>query len=145
MSGMISDICGYLKNWFVVDGGISHGKFTVSGGRISLPQMQDGQYFRIVGSAFNDEVHRYPAANLADETFDGAVWAMAVPPAFLALVAEIEDYQSSDAAKPSPYVSESFGGYTYTKASGTTSAGGMRNANAWMSVFSSRLAQWRKL
>jgi hypothetical protein len=66
---------------------------------------------------------------------------MAVPPTLIALAAEIDEYNKSDAAKPSPYMSESFGGYTYQKFS--SGVGG--DASAWQRVFASKLNPWRKL
>jgi hypothetical protein len=65
---------------------------------------------------------------------------MAVPPGFIALAAEIEEYNRSDAGKASPYTSESFGGYSYTKA--TNSDG---SPVSWQKVFAKRLNAWRKI
>ena len=44
----------------------------------------------------------------------------------------------------SPYTSESFGGYAYTK-SGGVSVSGSAGVVTWQSVFKSRLNEWRKL
>lgn len=138
---MLSELCAELNNYFVKD--IHHGTFTISGGVLGpLDFLQNGQYFRIVGSVFNDGVYQYGAEGIAflDETFDGSIWSMAVPPDFIALAHEIEKWQQSDAAKPSAYTSESFGGYSYTRA---TNSQGM--AVTWKDAFSSRLNKWRKL
>ena len=136
---MLTEICAEIKNYFQTD--ICHGTFTISGGVIEpLEFLQENQYFRIVGSAFNDGVYQYPASNLTDEIFPGAVWAMGPPPAFIALTAEIEEWTKADAAKPSPYSSESFGGYSYTRA---TNAKG--SAVTWQDVFATRLNQYRKV
>jgi hypothetical protein len=138
---MLTEICAELRNWFEVPNGRHFGTFEISGGSIApLDFLQEGQYFRIIGSVFNDGVHRYPSDNLTDEVFSGAVWAMAVPPGFIALSAEIEEYNKSDAVKASPYVSESFGGYAYTKATDGNGA-----PIGWKTTFSSRLSKWRKL
>ena len=137
---MLTEICAELRNWFVVPNGVHIQTYTISGGSISPSDfLQDGQYFRIVGSVFNDGVYRYPAHDLVDETFKGAVWAMAVPPAVVELAAEIEEYNKSDAGKPSSYISENFGGYGYTKA---TDANGL--PVGWRSVFKNELKRWRK-
>lgn len=136
---MLTEICAKIKNYFQKD--IRQGTFVISGGMIEpLEFLQENQYFRIVGSTFNDGVYQYPASNLTDEIFSGAVWAMGPPPAFIALTAEIEEWTKSDAAKPSPYSSESFGGYSYTRA---TNAKG--NAVTWQDVFATRLNQYRKV
>ena len=138
---MLTEICAELRNYFEVPNGRHFGTFTISGGSIApLDFLQEGQYFRIIGSVFNDGVHQYPASDLTDETFHGAVWAMALPPSLIALSAEIEEYNKSDAGKASPYTSESFGGYSYTKATDSNSA-----PIGWQKAFASRLSKWRKL
>ena len=135
----LTNLCAELRNYFETKK--RFGTFTISGGSISPSDfLQAGQYYRIVGSVFNDGVHRHPAHDLTDETFDGAVWAMAVPPAVVELAAEIEEYKKSDAGKPSSYISENFGGYGYTKATDENGLPvGLR------SVFKSELNRWRKL
>ena len=138
---MLTELCAELRNYFEVPNGRHFGKFTISGGSIvPLDFLQEGQCFRIVGSVFNDGVYQYPAASLTDEVFEGAVWAMAVPPTLIALAAEIEEYNKSDVGKPSPFTSESFGGYTYAKAMDANGA-----PIGWQKVFASRLNKWRKL
>lgn len=138
---MITEICAELRNWFVVPNGVHVQTYTISGGSITpLDFLQDGQYFRIIGSVFNDGVHQYPAADLTDEVFHGAVWAMALPPSLIALSAEIEEYNKSDAGKASPYISENFGGYGYTKATGSNG-----KVLTWKSVFADALNRYRKL
>ena len=139
---IITEICAELRNYFEVPNGRHFGKFTISGGSIApLDFLQDGQYFRIVGSVFNDGVYQYPATSLTDEVFEGAVWAMALPPSLIALSAEIEEYNKSEAGKASPYTSESFGGYSYSKFTDGNGGDGSR----WQKIFASRLNQWRKL
>ena len=138
---MLTEICAELRNYFEVPNGRHFGKFTIRGGSIAqLDFLQDGQYFRIIGSVFNDGVHQYPAFDLTGEVIKGAVWAMAVPPTLIALAAEIEEYNKSDAGKASPYTSESFGGYSYTKATDANGA-----PIGWRKAFASRLNRWRKL
>lgn len=137
---MITEICAELRNWFEVS---KHfGTFEISGGKIApLDFVQKDQYFRIVGSVFNDGVYKNTAdLELTDEVFSGAVWAMAVPLPVIALAAEIEEYIESDVGKASPYISESFGGYSYTKA---TDSNGV--PIDWKKTFASRLNKWRKL
>ena len=138
---MLTEICAEIRNYFEVPNGRHFGTFTISGGSIApLDFLQEGQYFRIVGSVFNDGVYQYPATSLTDEVFEGAVWAMAAPPTLIALAAEIEAYNDSDASKASPYTSESFGGYSYTKATDANGA-----PIGWQKAFASRLNKWRKL
>lgn len=142
---MLTELCAELKNYFLRnrDADIHYGEYTISDGSIDLPFLLDGQYFRIVGSVLNDGVYQYPADGLADEVFTGAVWAMAVPPAVIALAAEIEAWNTNNAdALANPYTSESFGGYSYTKASGNSASGG---AYSWKDQFASSLSKWRRL
>ena len=139
---MLEQVLMHLKNWFLVPGGIHEGTYTIEDGGITLPFLANGQYFRICGSVFNDGLHQYPASDLKAETFDGAVWALAVPQAVIELAAEIEEWQKKNGdASVSPYQSESFGGYSYSKATDSASGG----AVTWQSAFRSRLNAWRKL
>ena len=138
---MLTELLAEIRNYFEVPNGRHFGTFTISGGSIApLDFLQEGQYFRIIGSVFNDGVYQYPAESLTDEVFEGAVWAMTLPPSIIALAAEIKAYNDSDAGKPSPYTSESFGGYSYTKATDANGA-----PIGWQKAFASRLSKWRKL
>lgn len=139
---MLEQILRHLRNWFVVDGGVHVGTFKVEEGGISLPFLQNGQYFRIVGSVFNDGVYQYPTVGLKNETFDGAVWSLAVPTALLELCEEIETWEEKNGeASKGIYQSETFGGYSYTKATDSKTG----NDVTWQSAFRSRLNNWRKL
>lgn len=163
---MIDQICHELKNWFdeASDGTKTRyfGTFVIENQTIDLSGtgIKSGQYFRIVGSTFNDGVYKYepvvtptqdhPETHrplLVNETFDGAVWAMAIPNAVIVLADEIADWQTkyggADSAAMSPFTSESFGGYSYSKGSGGSGATGQ--AGSWQSAFASRLNQWRKI
>jgi hypothetical protein len=67
---------------------------------------------------------------------------MRIPKAVLDLNKDIDDWVTANAgAINSPYQSESFGGYSYTKASGNTSSGLI----GWQSQFADRLNRWRKI
>ena len=139
---MLEQVLMHLKNWFLVPGGIHEGTYTIEDGGITLPFLENGQYFRICGSVFNDGLHQYPATDLKEETFDGTVWALAVPQAVIDLSTEIESWQTKNGdASVSPYQSESFGGYQYSKATDSASGG----AVTWQSAFRSRMNAWRKL
>ena len=139
---MLEQVLMHLKNWFLVPGGIHEGTYTIEDGGITLPFLANGQYFRICGSVFNDGLHQYPASDLKAETFDGTVWALAVPQTVIESASEIEAWQTKNgAASVSPYQSESFGGYQYSKATDSASGG----AVTWQSAFRSRMNAWRKL
>ena len=52
---MMESVLSHLHNWFVAPDGIHEGTFTITDGSIDLSDfLQDGQYFRICGSVFND-------------------------------------------------------------------------------------------
>lgn len=153
MEKMLDEVCGYINNFFVVKpDGYHYGTFTIENGGISVDFLQDGQYFRIVGSVFNDGVYQYPASDLTAEVFTGEVWAMAVPPAVIALVSDIAEwntaYGSIESINMSPFQSESFNNYSYTKGSSSRSGGNGESTNAplgWREMFGNRLTRWRKL
>ena len=148
MELILTEICEYLNNYFW-EKKIS-GNFTISDGAIDAVGLKDGQYFRIIGSTFNDGVHKYPitaTTKLTDEEFKGIILAMAVPQTVIAIASDIKDWQtlygnvSSEAM--SPFTSESFAGYSYSK-------NGSGNANSgsnitWQDVFGGRLNKYRKL
>ena len=134
---MLESVLHYLHNWFLV--AVYDDLYTIKDGSIELPFLQSGQYFRIVGSVLNDGVYNYPAENLKDEEFTGSIWALAVPLAVLSLVEEITAWQAKNGAS-GPYTRESFGGYSYTKA---TNSSGV--AVGWQDVFKAQLAPWKKI
>ena len=144
---MLTELCHELKNYFLRnrEADVHSGTFTISEGVIEpLSFLAKGQYYRIVGSVFNDGVHKYgdEEDSLVDETFEGAVWAMAVPPAVVALASEIETWVTDNAeAMNSPYQSESFGGYSYSKGSTESGAGGY----TWVDQFAGKLKNWRRI
>lgn len=126
---MLTRLCSMLHNWFNIhdDEDIHAGTYTIENGSIgSLPFLKSGQYFRIVGSALNDGVYKYPIAPnsetpaLTDETFTGAVWAMFVPTDVVKLAEQIEAYNARVAelaaaeANRKGFSSEAFGGYSYS-------------------------------
>lgn len=149
---MLSEICLYLKNWFNFNQPKYIGDFTISNNVITFEgdmEIQANQYYRIVGSVFNDGVYKHGEETLVDESFKGAVWLMAVPPAVIQLASDIAEWQSkyggASSEAMSPYTSESFGGYSYTKSSGSSSSGGGSSAPSWQSAFADKLRRYRKI
>jgi hypothetical protein len=118
---MPNELCAELRNYFVRE--THKGTFTIKGGKIApLDFLQNNQYFRIVGSIFNDGVYKNTDdLNLVDETFKGAVWSMALPPAFIdlaakdkAIKAKIDEIVKADTG----FASESYpNGYSYSNPS----------------------------
>lgn len=137
---MLEQVLGEIHNWFVRE--VISGEFEVVDGQLRMPggrTLQDGQYLRVVGSVFNDGLHRWPAAGLVDEVFEGEVWALAVPQEVVDLAGAIDDWDAKNA--PGPYVSESFGGYSYTR----TTNGATGQAAGWRDRFRQELNRWRKV
>ena len=139
---MLEQVLMNIRNWFPVKGGIHSGTFTIKDGGITLPFLADGQYFRICGSVFNDGLHQYNVLDLTDETFNGTIWALSIPQPIIDLANEIQEWQDKNAdALSSPYSSESFGGYSYSKATNSETGG----AETWQSHFKQQLSAWRKI
>jgi hypothetical protein len=144
---MLSKICQEIKNWFDRGQPRIHGAFSIENGKITdeafLDVIQQNQYFRIIGSVFNDGVYKYTDdLELTNELFVGSIWLMAVPRDVIILSNEIETWLNKygEEAK-SPYQSESFGGYSYSKSSGGSSS----SNPSWQSVFATQLNRWRKI
>ena len=147
---MLSQICLYLKNWFDYRQIKFYGKLSIEDGQLNIAaDIKPNQYYRIVGSVFNDGVYKHGEESLQDEEFEGAVWLMAVPQDIIELTAEIEAWQakygSLDSENMSPYQSESFGGYSYSKSSGGSSESTGSSVPTWQSVFGARLRRYKKI
>lgn len=142
----MTELCQELHNWFIRER--HSGRYAISGSTIDIPFLQEGQYYRILGSVFNDGVHVYRSSDLRDETFDGEIWGMAVPPAVINLCDDIiawrNKYADVDSPAMSPFLSESFGGYSYTKGSGSSSGSSSGNVG-WKTAFKDELNKWRKI
>ena len=148
MENVLTEVCDYLNNYFWEKK--IKGHFVISGGILNVSGVKNGQYFRILGSTFNNGIHQYPITEdnkLIDEEFDGYIWALAIPQTVLAIAEDIgkwqNEYGSGDSAAMSPFNSESFNNYSYSK-------NGNENANSgsnvtWQDVFSGRLNKYRKL
>lgn len=135
---MLTEILRYIRNYFPAPEKAITGHFTIEGGKIGLENVMEGQHFLIEGSAMNDGIYIYPAEDLKDESFKGTVTPLAIPRDVIALAEEIENYTEQN--KAAPYVSESFGGYSYTKATGKN--GGLAT---WQEAYGTRLNAWRKI
>ena len=149
---MLQTVCDNICNRFIQKR--LGGHYEIANGMISPLSLKDGQRFLIQGSALNDGMYTYhptgitndddtEAVGLHDESWDGTICALAVPPAVVALSAEIKAWVDAygDSLK-SPYKSESvLGVYSYTKESGTGAGGTV----GWQDVFADRLKQYRKV
>lgn len=146
---MLSKLCKELNNWFDRGQPRIRGTIEIRDGKIIndsfISLIQNKQYFRIVGSVFNDGVYQnIDSLELTDEIFTGAVWLMAIPKDVIDLATEIDAWitEYGDTVN-SPFQSESFGGYSYSKANGSSSSGSVNPT--WQSVFANQLNRWRKI
>lgn len=142
----LEQVLAYINNYFVVD--TTNGKFKVENNHlVDVDFLQTNQYYRIVGSIFNDGVYKYGAEeNMTDELFDGKIQSMAIPKAVISTCGEIDAWLTKYGdVQNSPYMSESFGGYSYSKASSGFGNSNKSTSVSWQSIFSSKLNQWRKL
>ena len=134
---MFAEVLDYLHNWFVksrVDG-----EFTIEANVLTPCDALIGQYIRIEGSTFNDGVYKYGVDSfVAEETFNGSVYLLAIPRDLERLVDEISDFVETYGY--SDRQSECFGGYSYTRKSGENG-----NSYGWVDEFRGRLKRWRKL
>lgn len=137
---MFTEIMQHIKNYFPA-GKTYTNQYKITSGHVNLP-LKEGQYYLIEGSIFNDGVHVYGEDDLEDEQFYGTVSALKPPKAFIDLCEEIIAWQSTKGKTEATgiYTSESFGGYSYSKA--TTSSG---TPAGWKEVFKTRLDVWRKV
>lgn len=136
----LTEVMRACNNWFEIAS--YYCSFEIAEGHIVFPFeiASNYNYYEIQGSALNDGVHSINEA-LASEEFIGTVRLMRIPKEFLFLVNEIETYQEKyNESCTNPFQSESFGGYSYTKA--TNANGG---TFTWKDAFKDQLRMWRKL
>lgn len=156
----LTDLCERLRNWFDVRR--HFGTFTIENGTIDLDFIREGRFYRLIGGGYkNNGVFFYNGERLEyikeiyhkndgsldikydeteDETFTGAVWELDIKKSFIEFYATMCDWQKQNAkVLNSPFQSESFGGYSYSKVSGSNGA-----LTVWDN-FASDLARWQKL
>lgn len=134
----VPELCALTHNFFDRNDDPIAGEFSFESDTVPTGVVP-GQYFLVCGSIFNDGVHKAGDGDLVAETFNGTVQPMRVPPAFSALAQKIDDY---DKALPSGgvYVSQSFGGWSGTMATG---ADGLPADGK--TKFRAEINQWRKM
>ena len=146
----LEEVLRYVNNRFDCDSsgapvGSAEGTFSIEGGSLEVDGLLEGQYFWVEGSALNDGLHLYPDSDMSDEEFEGRVVFLRVPRILVDLADEMEVWNAEYADMvDSPLQSESFGGYSYTKATGGQS-GNVSPAAAWQLHFGARLRPYRKL
>lgn len=155
----LTDLCEKLRNWFDVDR--HFGTFEIENGTIDLDFIREGQFYRLVGSkqdgiyfvenykklmfvkSISDGTQsdfNIDGIEAKDETFNGAIWELSFPLNFVLFYENVCDWETKYADKVnSPFQSESFGGYSYSKANGSN--GGL---TVW-DKFASDLLRWQKI
>ncbi|MBR4482488.1 MAG: hypothetical protein IKS58_00760 [Paludibacteraceae bacterium] len=147
----LTEVCANIKNYFLrSDSDIKNGTFDIRAGVVPLTSLLPGQYFRISGSILNDGVWQNVEADLLQlrpETFTGSIWVMSVPRDFEDLCNDIDTWRTknegADSANMSPFNSESFGGYSYSKGGSGATGGG--SAVTWQNQFRARLNTYRRI
>lgn len=127
---------GYLKTTFTIEGGV------ISPSSI----FPAGSYIAIEGSTFYTGVFRVAADGVLEgipvdsftDTFTGRVWFLRPPAGFVELCKEIAEF--SEKTPKGAFQSESFGDYSYTRATGKN-GGSM----TWQEHFAERLAPYRHM
>ena len=139
---MLLAVMREVRNFFIATS--ESGDFEIKNEVINLKgEYLRGQYVAVTGSLLNDGVYRLVSDDLwlvsaVDERFTGVVYGLRVPRDFAELVDEIAAWNAQNA--PSDKVSESFGTYSYHRA--TDAQGG---AATWQSVFGRRLTPYRRM
>ena len=142
---MLNELCQEINNYFDRGQPKFYGEIVIEGGVITNTEFTEkvlvGQYFRIIGSVLNDGVYCFNSElSLLDETFNGSIWLMAVPRTVVKLDNEIDEWiEKYGDNSVSPYQSESFGGYSYSKANGDSTS------VTWQDVFAKRLNLYRRI
>jgi hypothetical protein len=125
--------------------------YVIASGKLSTldSTILTGQYIAIYGSTLNDGIWKVGAdgALTSDitgvtaqaETFHATVYPLKVPIDFVMLATEITAWRTK-MVEASPYTSESFLGYSYTK---SQKQGG--GNVTWQSQFSDRLTPYKRM
>lgn len=150
MEALIKEVCDYIHNYFIVD--TVESNFVIKNHVLQnndLLELYENQYFIIEGSIFNDGLYKYTEdvelSDLVDEEFYGTIKELAIPRDVLKIIGDIDAWNTNNAdTLNSPFQSESFGGYSYSKGNSTT-ANGKNRSYSWKDVFGSKLYPYRKI
>lgn len=139
MAVSVAAVMRHVRNFF--ERGWVDGTLVISGGVLSMPA--DAPYIAITGSSYNDGVYRMLSGTVAerslrDETFDGRIWLLYPPADFLVLCRDASEFDDKNPA--GALKSESFGEYSYTRASA-----GSGDLLTWETALASRLMPYRRM
>lgn len=141
----MEEILRYLNNYFFRFKEV--GKFTIQDNKIIglKGEYLKGQYLLVEGSTLNDGVVKVISVvdgevtleKPFNEEFEGVIYSLAIPQTIINLVDEIDKWKEEN--KKTNIVSESFEGYSYSRA----------NTNGqvatWKDVFNEELRGYRKI
>ena len=138
MTDTVAAVMRHVNNFFLREA--VEGVFSVSGDGVLSPAV-DAPFIAVTGSTWHDGLYD-SASDMKtghEETFEGTVWALSPRAKFLALCKEIEAYVAKNPTGAP--VSESFGGYSYSR--GTSGQGG--GAITWREAFSDALRPYKRM
>ena len=138
MTDTVAAVMRHVNNFFPREA--VEGVFSVSGDGVLSPAV-DAPFIAVTGSTWHDGLYD-SASDMKtghEETFEGTVWALCPPAQFLALCKEIEAYEAKNPTGAP--VSESFGGYSYSR--GTSGQSGC--AITWREAFSEALRPYKRM
>ena len=141
---MLIELMNHCGNHFVAAEYRNYHASIEGGVLTSDAEVIAGQYIIVSGSILNDGLYKVAsvagfAATLDGETeneeFDGTIYTLRVPKAFVALASEIESWKTAHPV--SDLASESFPvGYSYSKAGG--------GVGGWRTAFSGVIARYMR-
>lgn len=140
MAVTVAAVMRAVRNFFAGDP--MAGEFAISGNGLSPAPA--APFVAIKGSRYHDGVYELHDGYLQteicreDETFDGLVYPLHPPDDFIMLCREIDEYAEKNPAGGK--ASESFGHYSYTKAS--NGRGGLMT---WQDAYADRLIPYRRM
>ena len=146
MADMTGAVMAQVRNYF--EGDPIEGQISVTAeGMIMLPDdLPMCLYVAICGSAMHDGVWRVSGGYIFDgeatpelpaECFVGTVWPLYPPQAFLRICKDVAAFEAERGL--SPVVSESFGGYSYSLATG------QNGPMTWQERFSQKLRPYCRM
>lgn len=135
----LEKMCQYCRNYFVR--GTYTGVITIIDGKIQGVNIPDNTYYTITGSIYNDGLAEAGDYLIDEEPFYGTVSFCAIPKTFINLAVEIDNWETKQKQSPnnvllSPFTSESFDEYSYSKELGKC---------GWKSVFAEELRTFMKI
>lgn len=137
----LQDLMQYCRNYFSDTDNTITGDITIEHGKVKADILQNYRFYLIEGSHYNDGVYEADTTALRDEVFSGTVTPLCPPPDFVELAERISEWETKyKEAMYKPFQSESFDGYSYTKATGPNG----KQAD-WRTVWSAEINRYRKI